>query len=238
MTKRNATPAPAPAPVVDEAPEVTPTEAPAPAPVIQPKWSVEAYRSGDAKVKGKIRSDLEKAFKAAVASAKTIEDMVRAQAIQTHLESLKSTKSDKVTATPEEIVAARIANLRLAADLLESGTVRPDGIESVSVTDLAHEVAGRFVSGDLATATKIASAKITKSGPQHNVAEVIEHAFEGKSSGTFLTVAQIAAASDYPHQGAVAARLFPAKGDCTVDGVVPGRRDESDPTSPKGARKA
>lgn len=229
MSKSSNSQATAPVDVEVPAPTDEPTvEA---VPVIGPAWSIEAYRAGDAKVKGKIRSDLDKAFKAAVANG----DLPAAQAIMAHQALLVASKSDKATVPTEVTVAARIATLRLAADLLEAGSVRPEGIESADPVGIAELVAGRYVPGDLDAAKKVAAAKITKSGPQTDVGAVIEHAFEDVEVGTFLTVRQICAKSEYKHDGAVAARLFPRSGEaCNVPGIVP---VDTSATSGKGARK-
>lgn len=81
-------------------------------------------------------------------------------------------------------------------------------------------------------------------GPRRDIAKHIESAFAEVESGTFLSVAEIAKhksaeyGDDHPSQGAVSARLFPASGKVTVEGVVPVNKAELDGKNPKGARKA
>jgi len=81
-------------------------------------------------------------------------------------------------------------------------------------------------------------------GPRRDIAKHIESAFAEVESGTFLSVAEIAKhksaeyGDDHPSQGAVSARLFPASGKVTVEGIVPVNKAELDGKNPKGASKA
>lgn len=205
---------------------------PAPS-VIQPGWSVEAYRAGDPKVKGKIRSDLNKAFKTAFKSDR-IED---ARTIQNHLDALTADKPAKVEVPVEVTVAQRILDLRTAADLLEAGTVLPEGIESVDVDGLAEAYAVATV--DTEAGTKIASAKITRSGKSNDVAQVILDALAAVPAGTVLTMAQVAGTVPGLSDGAVAARVYPASGKVTVPGIVPvPDHTKADGTPARGVRLA
>lgn len=69
-------------------------------------------------------------------------------------------------------------------------------------------------------------------GPRRNVEVHIRSAFEGKNPGDFLSIAEIAGhtseeyGDDHPSSGAVAARLFPAKGKCKLDFVRPEEREK------------
>lgn len=80
----------------------------------------------------------------------------------------------------------------------------------------------------------------TYAGPRRDVAKHILNAFADKPSGTFLKISEIRAVqsdeygTDAPSAGAVSARLFPASGKCTVEGVIPGADSEGN----RGARKA
>jgi len=128
------------------------------------------------------------------------------------------------------LVAAKIANLRLAADLLESGSVRPDGVpDDADLTD-TEEHPLPTVEADTEIATKIASAKISKSADRRDVGAYIARAFESVPVGTYLSASAIRSAGavegdDYrPSTGAITARLF-ADGGCTVEGVEPTIRD-------------
>ena len=78
-------------------------------------------------------------------------------------------------------------------------------------------------------------------GPRRDIAKHILNAFADKASGDFLTVAEIRAVKseeygdEAPSAGAISARLFPASGTCTVEGVVPGTGGDK---NQRGARKA
>ncbi len=78
-------------------------------------------------------------------------------------------------------------------------------------------------------------------GPRRDIAKHILNAFADKASGDFLTVAEIRAVrseeygDEQPSAGAISARLFPASGTCTVEGIVPGTGGDK---NQRGARKA
>lgn len=100
-------------------------------------------------------------------------------------------------------------------------------------------------------AVKLALGKAAKAGGRSNsgggsgdgvrrdIGKHISEAFEGVESGTFLTVAEIRKheSSEYgknsPSAGAISARLFPASGKCTIEGITPGQGDKGN----KGATK-
>lgn len=153
-------------------------------------------------------------------------DAVGAKTYQTAIARLTA-PATPATVDHEVTLADRIATLRLAADLMESGIVAPSGLDPVAYP------AARGVA-NVATAFDLAGAKITRNGPTQSVQTVIDAAFDGVESGTFLRVSEICNRADYPHSGAVAARLFPAKGDCTLTGVTPVAATAD---TPKGARK-
>ena len=131
-----------------------------------------------------------------------------------------------------------------------------DASEQVEAT-LAYEADESEDKGDapeqspvVRAAFKVASGKGTggtrrvSSGPRGDIAKHIQSAFADKESGEFLTVAEIAKhkSAEYsdggPSQGAISARLFPASGKVTVEGVVPVDKDELGNGNPKGAKKA
>lgn len=76
-----------------------------------------------------------------------------------------------------------------------------------------------------------ASSGSTYTGERRDVGKHITEAFDGKASGTFLLVSEIAkfASNEYgddrPSSGAVSARLFPPSGKCTVEGITPGQNE-------------
>lgn len=79
----------------------------------------------------------------------------------------------------------------------------------------------------------------TFSGERRDIAKHIQSAFANVADGTFLTVAEIKnhTSEEYgdssPSAGAISARLFPASGKSTVEGVEPGTNEKGH----KGARK-
>jgi len=77
-------------------------------------------------------------------------------------------------------------------------------------------------------------------GPRRDLGKHIAEAFASVDSGTFLSVADIRKFSseeygdEQPSAGAISARLFPAKGSCTIEGITPGTGGEK---GTKGAYK-
>jgi hypothetical protein len=96
---------------------------------------------------------------------------------------------------------------------------------------------GKVAGGSRAASTGGGSSH---EGPRRNIAAHIQSAFAEVETDTFLTVAQIAAhkseeyGDDKPSPGAISARLFPASGKCTVEGIEPGTGGEK---NQRGARK-
>lgn len=193
-----------------------------------------AYTSAEQGTKSKVRAQVEKSIKEAL-RAKEFET---AGDLQDVLDSLVSAKISKESAKIDfaQVIADKIANLRLAADMLESGAIVPEGIEPESVVDLATKITAALA--DKEAATKIASAKITKSSDRVDIEAHVAEVIADVESGTFLKISEVAkvrteaAPEGLPSQGALAARLF-AKGGCTLDGVEP---VEATATAPKGLR--
>lgn len=194
--------------------------------------TVEEYRAADAKGKAAIRNAAKAAMKAAVKAG----DIAGAMAAQAAEDSYTSDKPAKVTVDPYAVLAHRIQTLRTAAEWLESGAVLPDGltIEGDFDADRLTEALGN-VEEDLDSVAKVAGHKLTRSGTRSDVGAAIEAAFDDLPKGTFLTVQEITNKMSLPSSGAVAVRLFPKKGKCTVKGVTP---VAGTATSPKGAKKA
>jgi hypothetical protein len=77
-------------------------------------------------------------------------------------------------------------------------------------------------------------------GPRRDLGKHIEAAFADVKSGDFLSVAEIRKfrseeyGDEQPSAGAISARLFPSKGECTVEGIRPGTGGEK---GTKGAYK-
>lgn len=107
------------------------------------------------------------------------------------------------------------------------------------------------VSGVVRNAAKLAQGRSAKAGstrsgggasfdgPRRDISKHIANAFEGKDSGTFLSIAEIrnTRSDEYgdnpPSAGAISARLFPRSGKVTVEGVTPETQNGK-----KGAVKA
>jgi hypothetical protein len=190
--------------------------------------SYQAATPGD---KTRTRTALNSALVDAMTSGSMDLGATIAQAIRTVTESGPAAKAP-VEVDYRTLLSGRIANLRAAADLLESGHVRPEGFPvGVEVADLP------VVEFDTEVSSKIASAKISRVTMRNSIEAVIERAFDGLQSGDFLTVAQIRKAGttdDYtPGDGAIAARLFPSSGNCTLTTVVP---VDATSTHARGAR--
>lgn len=215
--------------VASDAPASEPTIADRIAALTPNESTVAKYRAGSRSVKMTIRSLVQNAMNDAVMRG----DIIAANQHRVTLAACTTT-TEKTAPNYGDILARRVATLRYAADLIESGAVIPDG--------MPDDVACGVVSGDtfvavVADANAMASAKITRSA-RHDIDGVFDRAFDGMPSGSFLTVAEIAARGaidDYrPSNGAVAARLFPRSGNaCTLVGYTP---VAATATTPVGAR--
>ena len=79
-------------------------------------------------------------------------------------------------------------------------------------------------------------------GERRDIGKHIQEAFEGRESGTFLTVAEIRKfdslqyTSESPASaGAISSRLFPQSGGkCSIEGIIPGTNEAGN----RGASKA
>ncbi len=166
--------------------------------------SVEAYRSLDVKGKAKARAALSRIKDDAIRGMQF--DL--AQTAMTRLDEI-ATSAPKVSVEIDAaaVIAQRVADLRTAASLLESGELAPEGLDVSAVDYSALPV----VLSDAGAANKLATAKITRSTVRNKIDAVLERAFEGIEEGTFLTVAQIREAgktAEYtPSDGAIRARL-------------------------------
>lgn len=110
---------------------------------------------------------------------------------------------------------------------------RGDEPEVPSIVKSAFKVAA----GKAAGVRK--SGGSTYTGERRDIGEHIKQAFADQATGSFLTVAEIRnhKSTEYgdnpPSAGAISARLFPASGKCTVEGVEPGTNESGN----RGARK-
>lgn len=187
------------------------------------KITVSAYADGDAKTKGKIRADLNKIIMDALGSG----DFATAQATKITLDQcLASSKAraPKITVDPKITLANRVATLRAAADMIESGKIIPTGLDLGDDFKIGEV---NFTAGvaDADAATKIAGAKITRSVERNSIQGALDRAIEGLDSGTFLTCTEVANKGrdgEYrPSPGAVAARVDWDTLETTLEGVTP-----------------
>lgn len=166
---------------------------------------VVAYQAADKGGKAKIRTALQSAKDNAV-EALDLQAALDAKA------TFQACVASSGPVTPESApvnitLANRAATLRRAAALIESGSVTPDGLD---VTGLDY---GTVIDGtaDEAAATKIASAKITRSGEQHDIGAVIVRVFGPVEVGTVLTVAEVVRLGEVegyrPSPGAVSNKI-------------------------------
>lgn len=199
------------------------------------------YASAEQGTKSKVRAMIEKSIKEALRE-KAFEV---AGDLQDTLDLATSTKITKESAKVDlaEVIAQRVLDLRLAADLIEEGTTLPEGADDGS-DDLFDRVQSILDSGEKSgsreVAAKIASTKITKSGDRTDLQAHVTQALVilGAESGDWFKISAVAnvrtaaAPEGLPSQGALSARLF-ADGGCTLVGVEP---TEATSTAPKGLR--
>lgn len=162
---------------------------------------VEAYLAATVADKARLRAKAEAGIKAAVDTLDMAAATVAKAALDAYLASGATTKAAPVDYAA--LVAQRVADLRHAADLIESGLVRPSGVPDEA--DLTRTVEGP-IQADTEAATKLASAKVARSATRNDIQAAIIEAFEGLDSGDFLTCQEIANKQGLPSSGAVAAR--------------------------------
>ncbi len=182
------------------------------------------YASADRAGKAAIRTSVTKVMEAAIDAL----DMDVAKAARDALRSYTSSAPEKAEIDYIGLVAQKVANLRMAANLLETGTVRPSDVPAD--TDLSA-VRSR-VNGDLTAATPItgtsadtdvasamASAKIARSTKQHDWDAIIIAYFADAPVGTWASCNTIAKSVDASASvGAVAAAS--TRFETPRDGVV------------------
>lgn len=191
------------------------------------KWTPEAYRAMDAKGKGKVRSTLNRLMLAAFRA----HDTETGEKVLAHLDTLKAAPTPTKSDVPvETAIAVRIATLRTAADLLESGEIVPIGMERdesddtesdetyPNVTAIAEALETVQIDPDAARC--IASARIGRKSPDNDIADVILNALHAVPKGTELTMAAVANTKPGVSDGAVAQRLFTKNGPKTGESLT------------------
>jgi uncharacterized protein (DUF2267 family) len=196
----------------------------------------DGYAASDRAMKAKVRTEIDRRMKAAVAA-------LDIETAKTWMDALARCTTERATApqqTPAEIIAARVAALHTAADMLQHGAVAPNGWEGEYPS--SDDIAKATVDQDAVNraAERLATMKITRTAQRRGVeAHVFQVLSEHAKNGETMTVREIAAqrSDEYPNgdcsDGAIAARLFPSKGECTFDGIAPVERTND---APRGAR--
>lgn len=176
---------------------------------------IAAYTVANQSEKAKIRTNLTNVKNGFVSAMSGIE----ARNVQATLDGLFVAKATTEAIDPIVLIAARVVNLREAANRLESGLSVPKGIPTTIWDDRDMSDLWEMVDKtdfDPIVADSIASATVAKRSDKHDIQSVVDRAFEGLESGTRLTIAQIArrgALPDYkPGSGAIAAALFKSSG--------------------------
>jgi hypothetical protein len=188
------------------------------------------YTAANVSTKANVRKALNAALHASVDKM----DMEGATRAKAAIEGCTGAKAAKV-ATPvnhAEVVAKRAFQLISAGKLLLSGEAVPNGLNPADVDKVAVNAAFDAL-GDNAdnyldkVISDIATQKVTKSSERVDIGAHIASVIEGAEAGTFFSVRTIASTSTEaapngcPSDGAVAMRLFPQNGQCTLLGTLP-----------------
>jgi hypothetical protein len=189
------------------------------------------YVAADTSTKAKVRSYFQNAANTALASG----DFDTAKTMVTALNAVKGSKASAPKSDVDftQVLADKITELSLAAVILRSLVEISDlDIDTERLNELL--TTGKLTDANRESATKLVASIKLGSGtraPSSNLQASLDAATFEK--GNFYTVAQITKAAELPSAGAVAARLFPASGTCTLVGWVPVERTA---TSAQGAR--
>ena len=137
-----------------------------------------------------------------------------------------SAKSATPTIDPKVAIAQRVANLRMAADLLLNGQIAPDGVDTpVELTE------SDIPDGNREAAERYAKVPITRKRKENDIPTLIRAAFASHATGTFMKVSEIrrAIATIHPEKnvsaewdGRLSAALFGPNG---VEGLESVDRD-------------
>lgn len=120
-------------------------------------------------------------------------------------------------------LSEQVASYRAFLDSDDESAEKPE-------VDSRVTAAFRIVNGGRSKAR--ASSGSTYTGERRDLNKHFAEAFASKASGDFMTIAQIRSfkseeyGDDHPSAGAISARLFPSKGESTVEGVRPGTGGE------------
>lgn len=199
------------------------------------------FATADAATKRAVRAEVERSIKDAL---RTKEYEVAGD-LQDTLDALLAAKITKGESAPvdyTQALADKINSFQVATLMLATFGA-PDG-SAVDMERLLTLIDEEPASLD-ATLAGIAlaeSVKITRTVRSESRVDLAAHVAEvisAHESGTFLKISEVAkvsteaAPNGLPSQGALAARLFPTSGDCTLAGVEP---VPATSTSPKGLR--
>jgi hypothetical protein len=189
-------------------------------------WNT-AYADADKINKAAMRSHVKSIMMAAIDAL----DMDAAHAAKSILDGFTSVRPksifDATAAHADKINSLRAAVHRAIADAHNASDVDRDRLADMIVGDYTDDHAAR--------GTKIANGVSVRSGdraPGRDLSAVFADIVATVEPGTFMTVAEITKWGELPSSGAVAARLFPASGVCTVPNVTP---CPATATAPRGA---
>lgn len=185
------------------------TEAATPAPAFP---TVEDYRAADVKGKAAIRRDLTAAAHAAIMAGDLLTGQAALAAMKAITEDRGAPKAD--TFDWHGTIAARAATFRLAADLLEAGSVTPEGTPE----GFAYVAPMGPAQADTETATRLAGSPLRRA-TKHDLRGLLIRVFEDVEAGVFMkagdlvkAVADVADGDYVPSSGAVVAALASKKG--------------------------
>lgn len=193
------------------------------------------YIGADVTIKANVRKALNTGRDAAI-DAMDLETAIAYKTAITACVGAKAAKSGEPV-NHTEIVANRAFTLIAAGIALFRGEATPTGInpedvdfsDNSDIRDILDVLDGSYIPDtvDNKDITAIATQKVTKSDVRVDIGAHIAKVIEGAATGTFFSVRHIArtstdvAPNGCPSDGAVAMRLFPQKGDCTLIGTLP-----------------
>lgn len=186
--------------------------------------TVADYAVADKTTKAAWRTEWKAAIDAAVRNGDINTAM---QHMATRDAALATSSASKTTPVDyPAVIAARISTLRLAADMLEMGTIVPDGIDAEnapSAESIGDAIAALDLDApDTDAATKLAGARVSRSGKRFNVADYVAVVL-ADHGGVFMTVSELghgAVDGNAPSGGAISAYLARVDGHDDSNGVT------------------
>ena len=198
------------------------------------------FATADGPTKRAVKINVEKSIKDAL-RAKEYEVAGDLQDVLDAMIDFKITKaSTEVDVTA--LLADKINSFQVATLMLATFGA-PDGsevdMERLLVLIDEEPASESAVLAGIALAESVKITRTARSESRVDLAAHVAEVISAHESGTFLKISEVAkvsteaAPNGLPSQGALAARLFPTSGDCTLAGVEPVAATS---TSPKGLR--